>query len=299
MEPEPAVNPMSDREQPTTNNRQPTTVFLRVGVYVVLYILAARVSAPALHWVGGYLLGITLSQFVAALAANWIALRIYGRRHLADLGLKWNRPSMINLALGLAGGMGSAALILLPPLAVHIARLAPNGEGHVSWDVFLFTAAVLLAGAAGEEILFRGYGFQMLLGAWGPYTTVFTVAAIFGALHSMNPNSTWLGVVNTTGFGVLFGYAFLRSGDLWLPIGLHFGWNFTLPLFGVNVSGLTMRLSGVEMHWNVGPLWSGGEYGPEGSVLASAVLVALAFYIWKAPVRKQEPRLLTSAPASE
>src|SRR5262245_22669542 len=75
MEREPAVNPMSDREQPTTNNQQPTTVFLRVGVYVVLYILAARVSAPALHWVGGYLLGITLSQFVAALAANWIALR--------------------------------------------------------------------------------------------------------------------------------------------------------------------------------------------------------------------------------
>ena len=76
-------------------------------------------------------------------------------------------------------------------------------------------------------------------------------------------------------------------------------WNFTLPLFGVNVSGLTMRLSGFEMRWNVGPLWSGGEYGPEGSVLASAVLVALALYIWKAPVRKQQPRLLTSAPASE
>jgi uncharacterized protein len=90
----------------------------------------------------------------------------------------------------------------------------------------------------------------------------------------------------------LFGYAFLRSGDLWLPIGLHFGWNFTLPLFGVNVSGLTMKLTAVQMEWTVGPLWSGGEYGPEASVLTSVVLVGLSLYLWKAPVRFQEPRLL-------
>src|SRR5712691_10936617 len=108
------LNSMGDRALPTSNIQHPTTVFLRVGVYIVLYILAARVSAPVLHWLGGYLLGITLSQFLAALAANWIALRIYGRRRLGDLGLKWNRPSMINLGLGLAGGMGSAALVLLP-----------------------------------------------------------------------------------------------------------------------------------------------------------------------------------------
>src|SRR5258708_35971119 len=103
---------------PTTDNRQPATVYPRVGVYIVLYILAVRVSAPVLHWPGSYLLGITLSQFVAALAANWIALRIYGRRHLADLGLEWNRSSMTNLALGIAGGIGSAAVVLVPPPGV-------------------------------------------------------------------------------------------------------------------------------------------------------------------------------------
>src|SRR5262249_25504557 len=230
---------------------------------------------------------------------NWLVLRIYGRHRLEDLGLAWNRASMENLGFGLAGGAGAATLALAPPLLGGLARIQPSAETRASWDIFLFTAVALLLGSAGEEILFRGYGFQMLLRVWGPHTTVFTVGAVFAALHGGNPNSTWLAILNTAGFGILFGYAFLRSGDLWLPIGLHFGWNFTLPLFGVNVSGLTMRLSGFEMRWNVGPLWSGGEYGPEGSVLASAVLVALALYIWKAPVRKQQPCLLTSAPASE
>src|SRR3979411_2939263 len=111
---------MGDRELPTSNIQNPTSaLYLQIGVYIVLYVLMARVSAPALHWLGGYLLGITLSQFVSGLAANWIALRICGLLHLADLGLKWNRASTINFALGLAGGMGSAALVLFPPLAAR------------------------------------------------------------------------------------------------------------------------------------------------------------------------------------
>jgi uncharacterized protein len=269
-----------------------TGVYLRVGVYVFLYLVAIFLFARLIIWLGGYLLGVTLSQLLAAVSANVLALRIDGRRRLADLGLELNRASARNLALGLAGGVGSAALVLAPSLAARLARLAPDPGAHPRWDIFVFTAVALAAGSAGEEILFRGYGFQMLLRAWGPSTTVFTVGALFAALHGANPNSTWLAILNTAGFGILFGYALLRSGDLWLPIGLHFGWNFTLPLFGVNVSGLTMRLTGYRMDWTVGSLWSGGEYGPEGSILTSVVLFLLAWFVWKAPVRKQELQLL-------
>ena len=88
----------------------------------------------------------------------------------------------------------------------------------------------------------------------------------------------------------------LRSRDLWLPIGLHLGWNFTLPFFGVNLSGLRMRVTGYEMSWTAGPLWSGGEYGPEASVLTSFVVLLLAAYLWKAPIRRQ-PSPLTDPPA--
>jgi len=265
-----------------------SVVYLRVAIYVVLYSVAIFVSARLMVFALGYFLGVTLSQFLAAIVTNWLVLRIYGPRSLTDLGLKWNWASARNLGLGLAGGMGAAALVLAPPVAAHVAHFTPSVEAPPGLWAVLFTIVVLFAGSAGEEILFRGYAFQVLLEAWGPFTTVFTVAAVFALLHGGNPNSTGLALINTAGFGALFGYAFLRSHDLWLPIGLHFGWNFALPLFGVNVSGLTIKLMGHDMQWTVGSIWSGGEYGPEGSVLTTVALGVLALFVWKAPIRKQQ-----------
>jgi len=273
-----------------------SSVYLRVAVYIVFCGLAIFLSAQLLVWLFGYFLGRTLSQFLAAIGANWVLLRIYGGRRLADLGLYWNATSARHLGLGIAGGMGAATLTLAPPLLANIAQLTPHPAGPVPWTTVLFVIAVLVAGSASEEIMFRGYGFQMLLGVWGPFTTVFTVAAVFAALHARNPSATWLALGNTAGFGVLFGWAFLRTGDLWMPIGLHFGWNFTLPLFGVNVSGFTIRLMGHQMEWTAGPLWSGGGYGPEGSILTSVVLVALALFVWRAPVRNQRSEVFPCAP---
>jgi hypothetical protein len=86
---------------------------------------------------------------------------------------------------------------------------------------------------------------------------------------------------------------------LWLPIGLHFGWNFTLPLFGATLSGLKMKVTGYEMSWTAGSLWSGGEYGPEASVLTSVMLVALFVYLRTAPIRRQASPLTDPAAGSE
>ena len=62
----------------------------------------------------------------------------------------------------------------------------------------------------------------MLLRSTGPFTAILPVGVLFGAMHSSNPHASNLGLVNTAGFGMLFGYAFWRSRDLWLPFGLHF-----------------------------------------------------------------------------
>jgi len=115
---------------------------------------------------------------------------------------------------------------------------------------------------------------------------------LFGFAHVNNQNVTAVGIANTMLWGVLFGYAFLLSGDLWLPIGLHFGWNWTLPLLGVNLSGFTMNVTGYAMHWRIGVLWSGGAYGPEGGLLGTIVLIVLFFCLRKAPILRQSPPLV-------
>jgi hypothetical protein len=267
----------------------------KVVVYISLYFAAAFVLGPLLYWLGGphaYVVVITVAGLLAAVFSNSLCLRIYAQRGIAAIGLHSDRASFANLAFGCLGGMGAAALVLAAPLLFHAARIERDPAGQTGLPGFFFVSVLLLFGSAGEELLFRGFGFQVLLRAWGGWKTILPVGILFAELHAANPNATWLGLANTAGFGMLFGYAFLRSHDIWLPIGLHFGWNFTLPLFGVNVSGLTIRLTGFTMRWSAGTLWSGGEYGPEASILTSVVLFLLLAYLWKAPIRRQSSVLL-------
>ena len=148
------------------------------------------------------------------------------------------------------------------------------------WPSLLFVSILLLFGAVGEEMLFRGYGFQVLVRGIGPFATILPVAVLFGLAHSQNLNFGPLALFNTILWGVVLGYAFLRSGDLWLPIGLHFGWNWTLPLWASISAGLQWMLRGTSMHWKDREhLWSGGAYGPEGGLLTTAVAVGLFFYL--------------------
>lgn len=259
-------------------------------IYCSLYYVSTILLVPPLNWLGGYLAGITVSHLAGAVLANLVVVRIYENQRFADIGLWWNRVSARNLALGLAGGAGSAALVLTLPLISGAATMQRGAEGGAEWASWITLSLLLLAGSAGEEILFRGYGFQALIRAAGPGPAVAVVGALFSVLHASNPNASGIGLANTTGFGLLFGFAFLRSRDLWLPVGLHFGWNITLPLFGANVSGFRMKAAGYEIAWKAGSLWSGGEYGPEASILTSLVLVALLLYLWKAPVQRQAGR---------
>jgi membrane protease YdiL (CAAX protease family) len=271
---------------------------LKIAVYVSLYFAAAWLLGRPMYWLGGYIVGITTTGLLAAAISNSLCLRIYVHRGMAAIGLQGDKAALTNLAFGCLGGMGAAAVVLAGPLFFHAARVERDPASPASLASFFFVSVLLLFGSAGEELLFRGFGFQILLQALGSWTTILPVGIIFAAMHAGNPNATWLGLANTAGFGVLFGYAFLRSHDIWLPIGLHFGWNFTLPLFGVNVSGLTMRLTGFTIRWSTGTLWSGGDYGPEASILTSAVLFLLFAYLWKAPIRRQ-PSALLDPPAGE
>lgn len=270
----------------------PLRIALQVGLYVFFYILfLTSLALSGVLTLAGMFAGSALGVFIAAVATNILTLRIYEGRKLADIGFHWNPTSAHNLVWGLVGGIASAFVALASPLAVRAATLEPGGaEAHLGRFAWIFL--ILVFGAAGEEVLFRGYGFQVLLRSMGAFATILPAGVLFGLLHWFNPHPSVISVANTTGFGILFGYAFLRSRDLWLPFGLHFGWNFTLPLFGAYVSGIKIGVTGYEMHWNAGTLWSGGEYGPEASILCSGVLVALFAFVWKAPIRPQRNVLL-------
>lgn len=273
-------------------NPKALTVALQVGVFVLLSI-AGLFLFDNLLLVFGVLVASALGGFAAAAAANALAMRIWEGSSLARIGLEWNSASVRHLLLGLAGGIGAALIVLIGPVLEGAAQFA-KAPGQGAWQNAVFVLTLLVFGAIGEEMLFHGYAFQVLMGALGPFATILPVSVVFALAHRMNLNVTPLALVNTGLWGVVFGFAFWRSGDLWLPIGLHLGWNWMLPLFGANLSGFTMNVTGYVMRWRPGQEWlEGGAYGPEASPLTSAVLVALFLWLmWKAPVRRQTPYLL-------
>lgn len=273
-------------------------VILRVLAFAFLEIAGVMIFGPLLTPLG-YLIAAAMGTFVAAAVANALAVRIWERGQLADIGLHWNQASRRNLAVGFGGGVASACVVIAGPLALHLAELKPVPETPTNWGGIFFVSFVLLFGAVGEEMLFRGYGFQVLMRLLGPFATIMPTSMLFALAHSLNANVSTLGLANTMLWGVLLGYAFLRSGDLWLPIGLHFGWNWTLPLFGVNLSGFTMGMTGYTIEWKMSDLWSGGNYGPEAGLLTTLVVVVLLATLHRAPIEPQTSFLVTSIGAEE
>jgi hypothetical protein len=284
---------MTGLPNPTPANQPPVTrdprlgIVLRVGFFAATVFVALKLLTLLFYSLFGLLVAGTVSLCAAGLLANLLTLKIFDRRPFTDIGLQISGASARNLALGVALGGGCAALMLWAPLLGGTGHLELRADSVFSWPSLLFYLAALFFAASGEEMIFRGYAFQLLIEKIGPFATVLPVGLLFGIMHGSNPHASALGVVNTVLWGILLGYAFLRSRDLWLPLGLHFGWNAVLPLFGVNLSGLTIEVSRYVYRWDLLPLWSGGDYGPEGGLLTTIFASGLFFALVKAPVAVQ------------
>lgn len=281
---------MYSQPNPTSRTSLPETklgTVLRVAFFVGC-VFVGLIILPALLRAGfGTVVGATIGLFLTGLLANLLTMRIFDRRPLSDIGLVSGGKSGHNFLLGILLGGGAAALMLLAPLLAKTGHFVAIPHSTFAWSSLAFYLAALFFGAAGEEMVFHGYAFQLLVQKLGPFATVLPVGVVFGLMHSFNPHATALAVINTALWGILLGCSYLRSRDLWLPISLHYGWNAVLPLFGVNLSGLTIEITRYFYQWDLAPLWSGGSYGPEGGLLTTIFVIALLFALMRAPVKPQ------------
>jgi uncharacterized protein len=266
-------------------------LIIRVAFFVAVVVIGLMFLSSLLVAVFGVVVAGTIGLCATGLLANLLTMRIFDRRPLQDIGLQSGTSSGLNFTLGLLLGAGAAALMLVAPLLAGTGHLVNRVQSDFTWPTLITYLFALLIAATGEEMIFRGYAFQLLVEKIGPFATVLPVGVIFGLAHASNPNATRLGLANTVLWGILLGYAFLRSHDLWLPIGLHYGWNAVLPLFGVNLSGLTIDVTRYSYRWDLTPLWSGGSYGPEGGLLTTIFAAALFLAIMRVPIKVQQAHI--------
>jgi membrane protease YdiL (CAAX protease family) len=147
---------------------------------------------------------------------------------------------------------------------------------------YLPSAAVLvgvgLVPAFIEEIVIRAIIFRITEDSLGTWMAMVISALLFGLSHMLNPGATWVvALFIAIEAGVLLAAAYITTRRLWLPIGLHFAWNFTQGgIFGVAVSGLSVR--GLLKATLTGrpELLSGGAFGAEASIFAMLICTSTA-----------------------
>lgn len=167
--------------------------------------------------------------------------------------------------------LGILISVILQSLTIFVMYLNGNYSivniNPVSFILIPF--AIMFTVAIIEEILVRGIIFRILEEKLGSYISLTISAVLFGIFHLANPHGTLLSSICIIMAGFLFGAAFIYSRNLWLPIALHFAWNFTQSgIFGAITSGNEKTNSLFEAKIQGPEIITGGEFGPEGSIQA-------------------------------
>ena len=211
-----------------------------------------------------------------------IAVYAYARRPVVrSLGLTVSRWSPAEVVIGVAITSLAIGLTLLAELALGAIRLE---AGTMTWSSFTGLVAYLAGVAVFEELLYRVLllsGLAVVLSGvpGGRWVAVLLSAALFGAAHLGNPGASWVAAVGTGLGGVMYGIAFLGTRSVWLPIGLHLGWNLAQGVLGFPISGIVVPglFRAVPAADDVLVL-NGGTYGPEAGIpgmLARFVVIGL------------------------
>ncbi len=289
--------------QSKTNRSFLTNIFvsldeprLRAGWRLLLQIIlmAAILLFIVPFWGQLPLLVQRVTQTTTVAFSVYIARRFLDKRSFQSLGLRVDARTLVDVFAGLIITFVLMGLTYLAEVVLGwstFESFAWNVEpaSAVIGNVLIALAFFILTGLD-EELLFRGYHLQTLGSGLNLFWGVIISSAVFGIVHLSNANATWAGAVGIFFGAVFLSYAYIRTRQLWLSIGLHIGWDFFQGVvFGFSVSGMNgFRLLN---HQVSGPeLWTGGSFGPEaGLIILPAFAIGMALiYAYTRYIRKPD-----------
>lgn len=253
----------------------------RIAVFLAVFYSLALPLLFGLRALLGFSKSSPLVIVIIALAATpavYIARRWIDKRDLVSLGMRWNARGAMDLLFGffLSGIMAGTVFAAMLTLGyINNAQIATI-DGSI---VGVLAGSLLIMVLVGfwEELVFRGYILQNMAEGMGMKTAILVSCLLYGLVHSANPNAGLLSTAIIILFGYLRIYGLLSTGQLWLSMGMHTGWNFfQATVFGFAASGHAEDRTLIT-HDTVAVDWlSGGEFGPEASILIiPVVLIAL------------------------
>ncbi|GAA0349958.1 CPBP family intramembrane metalloprotease [Actinoallomurus spadix] len=219
----------------------------------------------------------TVAAVLAVLVYAW-TVRWSERRAPVEVALK---GAPVRLGLGLLIGVAWFSAVIGNIAFNKDYRI--DGFGSVSGPIGLF--GFMAAAAVTEELMFRGVLFRIMEGRTGTYVAMVVTSVLFGGYHLLNPDATlWGAIAIAVEAGGTLAAAYAATRNLWVPIGLHFGWNFAeAAIFSTEVSGNGSN-DGLLHSVMSGPAYiTGGKFGPEASpsAVTFGVLLTIVF-MWLA-----------------
>jgi membrane protease YdiL (CAAX protease family) len=278
-------------------------ILIFVASFIALTILITNVLRAALVVIGipgpsdaskfiaelvfrGALLG-------AALGAGYFCVRFLEGLPWRSLGLTFHPGWFRDLVFGFA--IGFASLVVAVAIASRGLKFSVGSTGWSSIIKSMIGSAVILFVAAlAEEAMFRGYGLQTLSRAKLAWLGVLLTSVPFGLAHLSNPNVVrGVTFANTALAGIWLAAAYLRTRSLWLPLGVHWAWNWALGwFFGLPISGIQLVSNPLLQGQDNGPKWlTGGSYGIEGGVACTIALTLFTIFLWKTRWLSATPEL--------
>ncbi len=191
-----------------------------------------------------------LPTTIAMTLSVWIARRLFDRRSFVSLGLQLDPLALPDVVVGfLIAGVMMGVIYAIEAAAGWLRfdgwawQTLPAGT--VALGLFSGLVAFTLVGFQ-EELLHRGYILQNVRDGMDLRWGLLLSSGIFALMHLGNPNATWYSILpGLTAAGFFLAFGWVRTRQLWLPIGVHIGWNFFEGIvFGFPVSGIDVVGSG-------------------------------------------------------
>ena len=281
--------PAPNLPNPVFYNQQGIRSGWRILVYVCLALLlygmelvpvSFLLRAQDPYRISTIILGEAM-VFLAAFGAALLMARIEAQP-ISIYGLPVKGAFGKRFWQGMLIGLCEISLIVGCIAAFHsyaFGSLSFHGAQILKWGALWLIAAILIA--LPEEFLFRGYLQHTLADGIGFWPAAFTLSLLFALVHKTNPGENWFGVANIFFTGLLWAFTLRRTGSLWLAVGWHAAFDFGESfLYSVPDSGgiFEGHLSNATIA-SGRPWLTGGEVGPEGSLLAFLTLLLGAILI--------------------
>ena len=262
------------------------------------FLARAALSLAGGHFTLSEEVTTTLGYACAAAAATLayvVMVRRADRRSLPSAGLTARGLfSETGIGLLIGGGVFSAVMGMMRAVGVyHIGGVNPHFHPLVPLLLFLFLAVF-------QEIAVRGYIFQTLERRWGTGIALAGSTAFFGLAHLGSPvdgltTAQWLvgPAFISVETGLLLTAAYLLTRRLWLPIGIHWGWNFfESSIYGAaNTGSWGNDPNTLFSDRFTGPfLLTGGPFGPEASVICLVIGAYAGVLLLRLAIRKGQWR---------